>query len=716
MKHRDNLSDHAEEGKICSTVDEASVLQSLLQDGDHDDRAKTAIKKLKPGAVAGRGRMKNLDGARGIGVLTVVLYHMGFSAFQNAWLCISFFFTLSGFLITAMTVEAFERKGEVEIIKFWAKRVSRLFPALFLVLIAVAFSHYFREDDGITFARERTDMLYSTFFLTNYNLIYQNKDDYFDAFAKPSITRHMWTLSIEEQYYIIWPLIIYLTTYLFGQKNTISGPLASASSPDTNSRYLLQPHMRKCFWALSVGECLVIAGSFWASRRTINTLGVSAAYYSTLCRMGDIACGGLVYNLMRLQPALANRYLRAPHVPPMTKRFRILLECMTFGSVMMSTLVPMIPIPTDQLLSIYFAWLRLPLGLAATTFRLAGTIQLTEEPLPRWAWVTRFLSWEPMMLLGTCSYGIYLLHWPIIVILGDRYQRQDGLLDDSNEILSDFQHTLRNGAIMFLSIALGIISYRYYEKPLVQMSIKTPPLKTIFCGFCGMAWTTSIILVTTRNVESFSELENDVDRITNSIQQDDRFTPVHLGLPHSVRSHLNMVVLDENSRGMESINRVSQDNALRKIRTAVNEFAEDGVTSDIEIRPTSQWIIMCQNWMDTGHCLDDTTWPPNTYWVWLNSTQLCGRIDYTNGQKHGSEHLCDGELHMLELNLEDEGYPISVSFELAMLRIDAQFPRTLNQNMIERLRNDFEGFLARNGSDNGHGWNDRVTITVLGER
>jgi len=154
----------------------------------------------------GPTRARNLDGLRGFGTFLVFLYHMGYS--DNAWLCISIFFSLSGFIITSITVEAYERRGYVDVLKFWAKRISRLFPALLLLIIILVTSQKFRRNDEITFIREKDDLLFATFFLTNYNLIYNNKDDYFDNFAQPSITRHMWTLSIEEQYYIIWPLII----------------------------------------------------------------------------------------------------------------------------------------------------------------------------------------------------------------------------------------------------------------------------------------------------------------------------------------------------------------------------------------------------------------------------------------------------------------------------------------------------------------------------
>ena len=152
------------------------------------------------------------DCQRGIGIILVVLYHMGYDIANNAWLDISMFFSLSGFLITKTTVESYERNGCVKIVQFWAKRVSRLFPVLLLTVNAIALSQKLPwrsgQDDGVRFQREGIDLFYATVFATNYNLVYNQVDDYFDETSAPSVTRHMWTLSIEEKCYIIWPVVI----------------------------------------------------------------------------------------------------------------------------------------------------------------------------------------------------------------------------------------------------------------------------------------------------------------------------------------------------------------------------------------------------------------------------------------------------------------------------------------------------------------------------
>ena len=204
-------------GKEAPSQASSMVEGEIIKEGEIDktyDETVPALAKpiLKP------VRMPNFDGLRGIGVSIVLIYHMGYHLFKNAWLVISMFFSASGFLITAITVEAFERRGKVDILKFWAKRVSRLFPALLMMCCVLVVTQKFRIDDGMTFQREAEDLYYAIFFLTNYNLVYNNEDNYFNDFAKPSITRHLWTLSIEEQYYIVWPLVMYTLTRIFGRK------------------------------------------------------------------------------------------------------------------------------------------------------------------------------------------------------------------------------------------------------------------------------------------------------------------------------------------------------------------------------------------------------------------------------------------------------------------------------------------------------------------
>lgn len=134
--------------------------------------------------------MTNFDGLRGVGIVLVILYHMGYRLVRHAWLCISILFTLSGLLITGITVQSYERTGQIDVVRFWSRRVGRLFPALFVTIILSALSRFVRDEDQAEFWYERNDLLWACTFLSNYNMVFVRKDDYFAAFQKPSITRY----------------------------------------------------------------------------------------------------------------------------------------------------------------------------------------------------------------------------------------------------------------------------------------------------------------------------------------------------------------------------------------------------------------------------------------------------------------------------------------------------------------------------------------------
>ena len=165
--------------------------------GHASERAMNIVKELRDAERS--KRVTNFDGLRGLGVILVVLYHMGYRVAHHAWLCISVFFCLSGLLITGVTIQAYERRGHIDVLRFWSNRVARLFPAVMLIIVLCAISRFLRIEDEAEYSREGNDLLWAVAFLTNYNLVFVHKDGYFDAFAKPSITRHLWTLSIEEQ-------------------------------------------------------------------------------------------------------------------------------------------------------------------------------------------------------------------------------------------------------------------------------------------------------------------------------------------------------------------------------------------------------------------------------------------------------------------------------------------------------------------------------------
>ena len=147
-----------------------------------------------------------LDGVRAFAVLAVIGYHADVHSLRGGFLGVDVFFVLSGYLITALLLAEHGDAGRIDVRAFYARRARRLFPALLLVLLGVAaYSGFvaFSGDRGAI----RADALASLLYVQNWHLVWSGAS-YFTAFAAPSPLRHLWSLAIEEQFYLVWPLAL----------------------------------------------------------------------------------------------------------------------------------------------------------------------------------------------------------------------------------------------------------------------------------------------------------------------------------------------------------------------------------------------------------------------------------------------------------------------------------------------------------------------------
>ncbi len=237
---------------------------------------------------AGRGRavvlsyVPALDGLRAMAVLGVMLYHGGAPVAGGGFLGVDVFFVLSGFLITSLLLGEWARTVTIKLGQFWARRARRLLPALLVMLVGVAVFVKLFSGPG-QFAGLRLDSLSTLFYVANWHFIAAG-GNYFAATAQPSPLQHMWTLSIEEQFYIVWPPVVLLLLH-WGRKLrpsrrlwpvlgvAVGGALASAldmrlsfqggasvmrlyESTDTRSQDIL------------IGAALAIGMAMWAQHRT----------------------------------------------------------------------------------------------------------------------------------------------------------------------------------------------------------------------------------------------------------------------------------------------------------------------------------------------------------------------------------------------------------------------------------------------------------------
>ncbi|MCO7176547.1 acyltransferase family protein [Sporolactobacillus kofuensis] len=156
--------------------------------------------------------MGGLDGLRGLSVLAVIAYHMNLSWAKGGFLGVGIFFVLSGYLITDLLIQEWEQTSTINLKTFWIRRAKRLFPAV-LCLLLILFGCLFLFYPSLVHST-RMDAIAALFYYSNWWSIFHHQS-YFENFAHPALLKHFWSLAVEEQFYLLWPLCVILTLRLF---------------------------------------------------------------------------------------------------------------------------------------------------------------------------------------------------------------------------------------------------------------------------------------------------------------------------------------------------------------------------------------------------------------------------------------------------------------------------------------------------------------------
>ena len=165
------------------------------------------------------GYLPGLDGVRALAVIGVLLYHADLSWIPGGFLGVDVFFVLSGFLITSLILEEFDRSGKVDFRKFYLGRARRLLPALILVLVVVSLAAALVYQDA---ARQlASDVVASIFYVNNWWYIAADQS-YFEFIGRPPLLKHLWSLAVEEQFYLVWPAIAFLAVRRFARKGVFA--------------------------------------------------------------------------------------------------------------------------------------------------------------------------------------------------------------------------------------------------------------------------------------------------------------------------------------------------------------------------------------------------------------------------------------------------------------------------------------------------------------
>ena len=303
-----------------------------------------------------------LDGLRALSVLAVIAYHNGYHWAVGGFLGVDAFFVLSGFLITTLLVLEYQRAERIGLTAFWGRRVRRLLPALLLVLAFCAI-YAAALVDPLEIERFRWDSLSSLLYVTNWRFIASGQN-YFDVFATASPVRHLWSLAIEEQFYLVWPLVTL-------------GCL----------------RLRRGRTDLLAGVCVIGAAASAIAMSALYDKGSpSRAYYGTDTRAHTILIGALLaLLLLRYRPSL-----RAAKVLQLAGAVALVAIFWSWHT-------------TDGAAAGYYG-----LGSVVYAVGVAIVIAAAMQPAAR---LGRVLGVPPLPGIGRISYGLYLWHWPIIVWL-----------------------------------------------------------------------------------------------------------------------------------------------------------------------------------------------------------------------------------------------------------------------------------------------------------
>jgi peptidoglycan/LPS O-acetylase OafA/YrhL len=318
-----------------------------------------------------------LDGIRAVAVALVLADHGGIPGVSGGFLGVDVFFVLSGFLITSLLLDEHTRNGRIALAGFWIRRARRLLPALIVMVLAVVAAREVFSPEATVSLRD--DAVASFFWMSNWAFVAQ-KTDYFSQGAPPSPLQHTWSLGVEEQYYLIWPILLIAVALLF------------------RARFR---------WAVFVLATVGTLASAAAAIVFTTDASLNRVYFGTDTRAQALLVGAAAAALLvRDWPALTRGgiFLRS-------RWARWVARILPFIGV--AALGAAAHFATGGVRD-FRSGLLIVVAVAAVL--VVAPVAL-EQDGP----VARVLALRPLVWLGAISYGVYLWHWPIFLALnGER--------------------------------------------------------------------------------------------------------------------------------------------------------------------------------------------------------------------------------------------------------------------------------------------------------
>jgi len=343
--------------------------------------------------------MPGLDGLRAFAVGGVLLYHAGVTWMPGGFLGVDLFFVLSGYLITSLLLTEFGRTGRIDRKRFWLGRARRLLPAAMLVIaVCLIVAAVFLPSQ---LADARADAVSSIFYVNNWHQVFADRS-YFATFGRPSLFQHLWSLAVEEQFYLVWPLLLTFMLTRLSRGQVVALTAAGLVLSAVLMAVIYDPHV-----------------------------DASRVYYGTDTRAAPLLAGALLAFAWPPQ-----RFTGAPG-----RGAVVVLDAL--GAIGLGVLVWAM-----------VGWHDYDQGLFRGGFLVAelATVLLIAALVHPAAHIGRLFGVAPMRWIGQRSYGIYLWHWPVMAL-----SRPGVDVHASRPLIIAGQ--------IALTIAIAALSYRYLEMP-----------------------------------------------------------------------------------------------------------------------------------------------------------------------------------------------------------------------------------------------------------
>lgn len=356
--------------------------------------------------------MPGLDGLRAIAVLSILIYHLNKQWLSGGFLGVDTFFVISGYLITSLLLIEHHQTGTISLKRFWYRRIRRLIPAmLFVVSVTTIFTLLFQRDEIL---RVKQDAVAAIFYVSNWWYIAKDVN-YFDQFSFEPL-KHLWSLAIEEQFYLFFPLVLILL-------------LAKVKK---HKQIVL------IFWIISLASLLAMV---WITHPGMN---FSRVYFGTDTRLQTLLLGVI---LAFLWPP--NRLRKDP---PLAVRMSVDL----MGVISLAILMALFVVVEDQSYWIYNGGFYLISGI--TLFLIASVVHPS-------GLLARFMGNPLFVYIGQRSYSLYLWHFPIIVLLHRYFVA--GQIPVWVYVVD-----------VVLTFIMAEVSYRYVETPFRKQGFKMLSFRT----------------------------------------------------------------------------------------------------------------------------------------------------------------------------------------------------------------------------------------------